>query len=204
MSTSPADAREHAPATARNRDAILEILRRILPKRGRVLEVGSGTGEHAAYFAMALPDLSWQPSDPDPALRASIAAWTADCQATNIAPPLDIDATWDDWPIAAADAIVCINMVHIAPWEATEGLIAGAARLLATGAPLYLYGPYRVDGRHTAPSNAEFDAMLRRQDPEWGVRDIGDVASLADRFGFRLEETVAMPANNLSAVFRRT
>ena len=121
----------------------------------------------------------------------------------NIAPPVDLDATWDDWPVAAADAVVCINMIHIAPWEATEGLLAGAARVLAPAAPLFLYGPFRVDGRPTAPSNADFDAMLRRQDPEWGVRDIGDVAGVADRFGFQLEETVAMPANNLSVVFRR-
>lgn len=204
MSPQSADAREHAPATARNRDAILDVLRRILPKRGLVLEIASGTGQHAAYFSVALPELTWQPSDPDAALRASIAAWSADCAATNIAAPLDIDATGDDWSVTAADAVVCINMIHIAPWEATEGLIAGAARLLAPAAPLYLYGPYRVDGRHTAPSNADFDAMLRRQNAEWGVRDVGDVAGLADRFGFHLDETVAMPANNLSVVLRRT
>lgn len=193
------DARRHAPATQRNRDAILAVLRGALPTAGLVLEVASGSGEHVLHFAGALPGLTFQPSDPDPGALASIAAWTAD--RANILPPVQLDAT-GDWPIAAADAILCINMIHVAPWDATIGLLAGAARILAPGAPLYLYGPYRRNGAHTAPSNEAFDRSLRDRDPAWGVRDLEAVIALAmaDFTGPAITE---MPANNLSLVFRR-
>jgi hypothetical protein len=193
------DAR-HAPATARNRDAILAVLREILPVSGLVLEIASGTGEHVRYFAEALPGLDWQPSDPDPDALASIAAWTEGIP--NIQPPLQLDASAPDWPIMRADAMLCINMVHISPWVATEGLFAGAARLLECDAPLYLYGPYRRADVPTAPSNDAFDASLKARDPEWGLRDLEDVIALAERHEFCLDRLVEMPANNLSVVFR--
>lgn len=203
MAVSPADdpRRRHAPATERNRDAILDVLRRVLPARGLVLEVASGTGQHAAHFARGLPDLVWQPSDPDPDLRASIVSWTGGI--ATVRPPLDLDAARPDWPVARADAVVCINMIHIAPWPAGLGLLAGAARVLGPGAPLYLYGPFRRGGRHTAPSNEAFDADLRRRDPAWGVRDLDEVACAAEAAGLRPDGVVEMPANNLSVVFRR-
>jgi hypothetical protein len=202
MADSP-DPRLYAPATARNRDPILAVLRRVLPKAGLVLEVASGSGEHAAYFAAALPDLLWQPADRDPRALASVAGYRAAGGPANLLAPLRLDAASDTWPVARADAIVCINMIHISPWAATEGLMAGAARLLPAGAPLYLYGAYRVDGRHTADSNRTFDAWLKAQDPAWGVRDLGDVISLAADHNLRHIETIDMPANNLSVVFRR-
>jgi hypothetical protein len=167
-----------------------------------VLEVASGTGEHAAFFGAALPEVVWQPSDVDPAARASIAAWCDD--VPSVRPPLALDAAADPWPIDAADAVVCINMVHIAPWAACAGLLRGAAAVLAAGGPLILYGPYRVGGAHTAASNAAFDADLRAQDPAWGVRDLELVSALAARHGLAHRETVAMPANNLAVVFART
>ncbi len=197
------DARQFAPAAARNRAPILEILRHVLPAQGPVLEVASGTGEHAVHFAAALPGVVWQPSDADPGARASIAAWTATSALKNVRPPLDLDAAAAAWPIAAASAVVCFNMIHIAPWNAATGLIAGAARILPAGGVFFLYGPFKRDGRHTAPSNAAFDDSLRARNPEWGVRDLDDVASLAARAGFGVPEVVAMPANNLSAVFRK-
>lgn len=191
----------HAPATARNRDPILAVLRDVLPERGLVLEVASGTGEHAAAFAAALPALDWQPSDPDAEARASIDAWCA--HTSNVRPALALDAAAADWPIDRADAILCINMVHISPWTATEGLMAGAERLLAPGAPLYLYGPYRRAGVPTAPSNEAFDADLKARNPAWGLRDLADVTALASARGLLLDRVVDMPANNLSVVFRR-
>jgi hypothetical protein len=197
------DARRMAPATARNRDPILAVLRRVLPQRGVVLEIASGTGEHAAYFARNLPDMVWQPSDPDAESRESIAAWTEASGASNVRPPLDIDAAAPSWPIDRADAMVCINMVHISPWRATEGLLSGAARILPAGGVLYLYGPYKRDGRHTAPSNEAFDRDLRQRNPEWGVRDVAEVRNVASVFGLRLQEIVEMPANNLSVIFVR-
>jgi len=196
------DARRHAPATARNRDAILDVLRSALPPRGLVLEVASGSGEHVVHFGAALPALDWQPSDPDAAARASIDAWVADSGLANVRPALGIDAAAQPWPIDRADAVLCINMVHISPWAATLGLLAGAGRLLPPGGLLYLYGPYRVDGA-MAPSNDEFDADLRRRNPAWGVRDLGTVSAAAADAGLRFERTVAMPANNLSVLFRR-
>lgn len=201
--SSPADPRLYRPHVARNREPILDVLRRVLPAQGLVLEVASGSGEHAAYFAQHLPTLSWQPSDPDPAALASIAAHRAAVGVPNLLAPLHLDVTSAPWPVERADAIVCNNMIHISPWAATEGLLAGAGRVLSAEGVLYLYGPYRIDGRHTAPSNEAFDASLRAQNPLWGVRDLADVRALAGRHGLVLAETVAMPADNLSVVFRR-
>jgi len=197
------DPRLHYSHVARNREPILAVLRRYLPSRGLVLEVASGSGEHAAYFAQSFPALSWQPSDPDPQALASIAAHRADASLPNLLAPLLLDVTAAPWPIERADVVMCNNMIHIAPWVACEGLIAGAARVLPAGGMLYLYGPYKIDGRHTAPSNAEFDARLRSQNAAWGIRDLADVGQLAERHGFGPAETVPMPANNLSVIFRR-
>lgn len=193
------EVRKHAPATLRNRGAIAEALRGLLPPAGLVLEIASGSGEHVAYFAGEFPALDWQPSDPDATALASITAWSAGL--ANIRAPLMIDAAADHWPVAAADALLCINMVHIAPWEATLGLMAGAARLLAPGAPLILYGPYRRAGVPTAPSNEAFDASLRARDPRWGLRDVDAVSQAAT--GFTLEAVIEMPANNLIVELRR-
>ncbi|HER26226.1 MAG TPA: DUF938 domain-containing protein, partial [Rhodospirillales bacterium] len=165
------DQRQSSPATARNRDPILTVLKDILPATGLVLEVASGFGEHAAYVAPQLPALVWQTSGREPQSRQSIIAWTADL---GLAPPLTLDVHDDPWPIVAADAVVCINMVHICPWATTQALLAGAAKLLPVGGPLYLYGPYRVDGQHTAPSNQVFDLALKRRNPAWGIRDLAD------------------------------
>lgn len=193
------DVKKHAPATLRNRGAIAEVLRGILPPAGLVLEIASGSGEHAAYFAEEFQAIEWQPGDPDAAALASIAAWSAGLP--NVRSPLMIDAAADRWPVAAADAVLCINMVHIAPWEATLGLIAGARRLLAAGAPLILYGPYRRAGVPTAESNEAFDVSLKSRDPRWGLRAVGDVTAAAA--GFALAQIVEMPANNLLLVYRR-
>ena len=197
------DPRLYAPAVARNREPILAVLRRVLPSSGLVLEVASGSGEHARFFAAALPQLTWQPSDSDPRARASIAAFRDAGAPPNLLPPVALDASAAEWPVAGAAAVMCINMIHIAPWSACAGLMAGAARVLTSGGVLYLYGPYQEDGRHTAASNAAFDADLRARDPRWGVRDLGEVLALASRHGFAHRETVAMPANNRSVVFRR-
>ena len=191
------------PAVARNRDPILAVLREVLAAPGTVLEIASGSGEHAVHFASALSHLVWQPTDPDAEARRSIAAHAARAQLPNLLPPLALDAAAAAWPVTQADAIVSINMIHIAPWSAAEGLMAGAARLLPPGSPLYLYGPFREHGRHTAPSNAAFDESLKARDPAWGVRDLDEVVALAGRHGLALQRTVAMPANNLSVVFHR-
>ena len=195
------DDRLYAPATLRNRGPILDALRPRLPARGLVLEVASGTGEHVAHLAAALLHLSFQPTDPDPAHLASIAAWTNDLP--NVHPPLALDASAPDWPLRRAEAVLCINLVHIAPWAATEGLVAGSVRVLPPGGSLILYGPFKRDGRHTAPSNAAFDADLRARDPAWGVRDLGEVTRLAGAAGFGAAEVVPLPANNLLVAFRR-
>lgn len=192
-----------APAAVRNRDPILSVLARVLPAQGLVLEIASGTGEHAVYCAAALSGLTWQPSDRDPQARRSIAAHRARAGLGNLLAPLALDAAAPAWPVARADAVVCVNMIHIAPWAACEGLVAGAARVLAPGGVLYLYGPFREGGAHTADSNAAFDASLRARDPAWGVRDREAVAALAAAHGLAFAERVAMPANNLSLVFRR-
>lgn len=203
MEPRSSDARRFAPATDRNRDPILAVLSRVLPARGLVLEIASGSGQHAAYFAPRLPGRTWQPSDADPAALASIAAWRAHDPCEALLPPLELDVTRSPWPLSAADAVVSVNLIHIAPWAACVALLEGAARLLRSGSVLYLYGPFMRDGAHTAPSNAAFDEGLRARDPAWGVRDLADVAEVARRAGFALEELVEMPANNLSVVFRR-
>ncbi|HVJ53590.1 MAG TPA: DUF938 domain-containing protein [Aliidongia sp.] len=205
MTASPTidDQRRHAPATERNRDAILAILAKILPAHGTILEIASGSGEHVQHFAEALPALRWQPSDIDPAARASIAAWTADTDLANIEPPLALDAVAPNWPIDRADAVISINMVHISPWAAAIGLLSGAARLLPEGAPLYLYGPYRRAGLELVASNAAFDEDLRRRNPVWGLRSLEALTEAADAAGFDRDEPIEMPANNLSLVFRR-
>jgi hypothetical protein len=200
---SGSDARRSAPATLRNRKPILAVLREVLPAAGLVLEVASGTGEHVVYFAGALSGLRWQPSDPFPDARTSAAAWIAAEKRNNVLPPLDLDAACDGWPITRADAILCINMIHISPWEATEGLMRGAGRLLGAGQPLYLYGPYRRPGHALEPSNAAFDADLRLRDERWGLRDLDAVAACAEGNGLALERVVEMPANNLSVIFRK-
>jgi Protein of unknown function (DUF938) len=198
------DARLMAPASARNREPITRVLRQHLPSRGLVLEVASGSGEHITHFAGVLSaDLSFQPSDPDAGARASIDAWVHSTGVRNVLPAIALDATADPWPIQWADAVICINMIHIAPWEAAIGLARGAARLVPANGLLYLYGPYRRDGRHTAPSNEAFDRGLRRQNPDWGVRDLEAVAELAEEHGLARPLIEEMPANNLSLIFRR-
>jgi SAM-dependent methyltransferase len=197
------DPRIYRPHVTRNREPILAVLRRVLPARGLVLEIASGSGEHAAYFAKELPALTWQPSDPDPEALASIAAHRADAALPNLLAPLRLDVTAKDWPVGRVDVVMCNNMIHISPWAATEGLIAGAGRVLTAGGVLFLYGPYKVGGRHTAPSNQAFDEDLRNRNPEWGIRDLADVTALAQHHGFAAPETIEMPANNLSVIFRR-
>jgi hypothetical protein len=203
------DPRLSSPAARRNRDPILEVLRRILPAEGAVLEVASGSGEHVAWFAARLPGLVFQPSDPEGASRASIAAWIAHQRLANVRAPLALDVSAGDWGLpgeitARLVAILCANMAHIAPWTATLGLLRGAGRLLGAGGVLYLYGPYKREGRHTAPSNAAFDESLRARDPAWGVRDLEALVAAAEREGFALEELIQMPANNFSVILRRT
>jgi SAM-dependent methyltransferase len=193
----------HAAATERNRGHILEIFRRVLPPAGVVLEIASGTGQHVAFFARELPALRWQPSDPSPAHLDSIRAWTAASRTDNVAAPLRLDVEILPWPICEAEAILNINMIHIAPWSAAEALFHGAARLLPPAAVLFLYGPFKREGRHTAESNARFDERLRSEDSRWGVRDLHDVQAVAAAAGFGAPEVIAMPANNLSLVFRR-
>jgi SAM-dependent methyltransferase len=191
-----------APATERNRGPIRDVLARVLPATGTVLEIASGSGEHVVAFAQAFPALTWQPSDPDPAALASIAAWRAEAGVPNLAAPIELDVM-KPWPELAPAAIVCINMVHISPWEATLALFANAGRMLAPGALLFLYGPYRFSGAFTAESNAEFDRSLRGRDVRWGVRDVDDLVAVAREAELALVETVAMPANNHSLIFRR-
>lgn len=201
MSEMSADPRRYAPAAGRNRAPIVEVLRRVLPARGLVLELASGSGEHSLYFAQELPALTFQPSDLEPAALASIDAWRVHRGLPNVLPPLRIDTTEARWPIEHADAVLCINMVHIAPWSAALGMFAGAARLLPPGGVLFMYGPYKIGGVHTAPSNARFDEGLRAQDPSWGVRDLESLQQVAQGHALQLRETVAMPANNFSLVF---
>ncbi len=195
--------RRQAPAAERNRGPILDVLRTCLPGRGLVLEVASGTGEHATHFAMALKSLDFQPSDPDPDQRASIDDWVRTLALTNVRPALDLDAAAETWPIERADAVICINMIHIAPWAAAVGLMRGAAGLLSTGGVLFLYGPYHRGGQPTSPGNETFDRSLRQRNSSWGIRDLEEVTLLGDLEGFALDRVVDMPANNLSVVFRR-
>ena len=197
------DARRSAPHVARNAGPIAAVLRETLPADGLVLEVASGTGEHALHFACTFPHLVWQPSDPDPAALRSIEAWRVEAGPANLLPALALDARAPEWPIDRADAILAINMVHISPWAATAGLMRGAGRLLGSDAPLFLYGPFRRAGVETAPSNEAFDESLRARDPEWGLRNLEDVVSEAETNGLRLHRVVEMPANNVSVVFRK-
>ncbi len=197
------DARKFAPAAARNRAAILDVLGPRLPSRGRLLEIASGSGEHTMHFAAAHPAVTFQPSDPDPTNRASIEAWAAHLGLPNVKRALDIDATATFAPVTAADVVVSINIIHIAPWNATVGLVRNAATVLTAGGLLFLYGPYRRNGAHTAPSNEAFDQSLKASDPAWGVRDLEAVIALAEDAGFDAPEVVEMPANNLSVMFRR-
>ena len=199
------DDRLYAPATLRNRAPIAAVLAGWLPARGgTVLELASGTGEHALHLAAAFPDLLWQPSDPAAAHRRSIEAHRRAAGSGNLRPPLDIDVTAPAWPLERpVEAMVCCNMIHIAPWVAAEGLFSGAARYLQPGCGLYLYGPFKRGGAHTAPSNAAFDASLRAQDPAWGVRDLEAVADLAAAAGLAAPLIEAMPANNLSLWFAK-
>ncbi|WP_424956672.1 DUF938 domain-containing protein [Hyphomicrobium sp. 1Nfss2.1] len=199
------DPRLHAPAVARNRVPIWNVLKPNLPARGLVLEIASGSGEHAVHFAqLAGPNLVFQPTDQNADARASIDAWAARVQLSNIRPSLPLDAAQDVWPVDRADAVLCINMIHISPWAATIGLMRGAVRVLPPGGLLFLYGPYRRNGAHTADSNEAFDADLRRRNPEWGVRDLEEVAQAAAEAGFGVPQVEEMPANNLSVLFRRT
>ena len=197
------DARRYAPSVARNKDAIAGVLARYLPSSGLVLEIASGSGEHAVHFASSFPALVFQPTDPSEEALASIAAWRQEAALPNMRAPLALDVTAAPWPINHADAVTCINMIHIAPWEATLGLVAGAARIIPPGGLLFLYGPYKRAGQHTAPSNADFDASLRERDARWGVRDLETVAAEATAMGFAAPMIEAMPANNLSLIFRR-
>ena len=197
------DHRQYAPATVRNRDFILDVLRDVLPTTGVILEIASGSGEHVVHFARNFPSLVFQPSDPEPDALRSISAWTKATNVANVRAPLVLDASQSIWPIASADGIICINMVHISPWEATVGLIKGAATLLPPASPLYLYGPYKRKGFTTAPSNQEFDRNLRDRNQTWGLRDLEAVAAIAQSVGFSVPAVTEMPANNLSVVFRR-
>jgi Protein of unknown function (DUF938) len=209
MHTTP-EQKQFAPATQRNREPILEVLQQVLPTTGTILEIASGTGEHAVFFAPHLAPRKWLPSDPNPLLRDSIKAWIAECKSNNIYPPLDLDAQLLVCPVekqtftdSAIAAIVNINMIHISPWSACLGLMAGAGQILPTDGILYLYGPYKQNGQHTAPSNAAFDESLQLQNPEWGVRNLEDVVQAAKAENLTLQKIYQMPANNLSVVFQR-
>jgi hypothetical protein len=197
------DGRWFTASADRNKGPVLAELERVLPASGLVLEIASGTGQHVVHFARALPNLIWQPSDADAAFRQSVQGWVAEQHLPNVRAPLDLDVCRLPWPIAHADAVLCINMIHVAPWAATEALLTGARGVLSGGGVLFLYGPYRRHGRHTSPSNEAFDAQLRATDPAWGLRDLEAVVELAGRTGFELVRIVDMPANNLSVVFRR-
>lgn len=192
-----------APAAARNREPIAEVLRHELPASGTVLEIASGTGEHARYFAELFPQLDWQPTDPDTAALASIAAWREEAGLPNLRAPLKLDAAASQWPLAEAAAVLCVNMIHISPWASAEGLFSGAARVLEAGSPLLLYGPYLEDGVETVPSNLAFDQWLKAKDPRFGIRRIEDVDALAARHGFTRTARREMPANNLMLTYRR-
>jgi hypothetical protein len=200
------DRKQYSPSAARNLEPITSVVLETFPRQGRVLEIASGSGQHVVALAEGLPDVAWQPSDPDATARGSIAAWIADTGRLNVEPPLAIDVTAGDWEEAVAvpfDGIVCINMLHISPWAACRGLMRGAGVTLAPGGVLYLYGAYRRGGGHTAASNAEFDASLRLRNPQWGVRNLEDVEAEARSNGLDLAQVIDMPNNNLSVFFRR-
>jgi SAM-dependent methyltransferase len=194
--------KRHAPSAERNREPLLPVLREVLPTQGTVLELASGTGQHAVFFARALPGLTWQPTDMDPTALASIEAWRQEEGPPNLRAPLALDVLAEPWPVERADAIVAINLVHICPWEACQGLLRGAGRVLAPGAPLVLYGAYFIEGVPPAPSNLAFDASLRERNASWGVRELGAVTAEARRYGLGRERVIEMPSNNLTVVFR--
>ncbi|MBP0036508.1 MAG: DUF938 domain-containing protein [Roseofilum sp. SBFL] len=202
-----ADLRQHAPATQRNREPILEVLKRVLPPRATVLEVASGTGEHAVFFSSHLQPRSWLPSEFNPQLLESIKAWQKVHPCDFLYPPIRLDAQNPPWALngyeAEITAIVCINMIHISPWEVCLGLMTGAQHVLPSGGILYFYGPYKQKGEHTAPSNATFDRSLRSSNPVWGVRNLEDVIEVAQAHDLRHLETIEMPANNLSVIFEK-
>jgi hypothetical protein len=207
----PQDTRQYAPATQRNREVILEVLSQVLPANGTILEVASGTGEHAIFFAPSLMPRRWLPSDPNPQLRASITAWAEHFPCDYLESPLELDVNMPVWPVeqnALIDlpiaAIVNINMIHISPWSACLGLMAGAGRILPSDGILYLYGPFKQDGQHTSPSNATFDESLRMQNPDWGVRELAEVVAAAQAQNLEFQKIYQMPANNLSVVFKRS
>jgi cyclopropane fatty-acyl-phospholipid synthase-like methyltransferase len=201
------DARQYAPATERNRQPILEVLTRVLPTTGNILEIASGTGEHAVFFASHLPSCRWIPSDLSRLSRESITAWKNANAVTNLDEPMNIDVTQSSWIAEAKkkeiDAIVNINMIHISPWQACLGLMAGASQILSTGGIIYLYGPYKRNGEHTSPSNDSFDHSLRDRNSEWGVRDLEKVIEVAAAENFKLQEVIEMPANNLSVIWHK-
>ena len=192
----------HSPATERNKKPILEVLRHILPSTGLILEIASGTGQHVVHFARELPNLFWQPTDPDEASRATIVARLRAANLDNVKEPMALDVLSTHWPVNLSDAILCINMIHISPWAATEALFVKAKHVLSSAGVLYLYGPYRQSGRHTEASNESFDTSLRSHNSEWGIRNLEDVTRIAEAQGFVLETTMDMPANNLSVIFR--
>lgn len=207
MPSDPDKRLQHAPSAARNMTPILEVLSELLPQTGRALEIASGTGQHAAAFAENFPQLVWWPSDPAAEARESIKAWADEMEVSNLRAPLDIDVThvrWQDACEAPFDAILAINLIHISPWAVTKGLMRGAGELLARGGLLYLYGPYRKDGVHTAQSNIKFDAWLKAQNEAWGVRDMGEIEKQGERNGLVLADVIAMPANNFSLLFRKS
>ncbi len=191
-----------SPASERNKDPILQVLRSVVPAQGRVLELSAGSGQHTVHFAAAFPGVSWQPTDVDPTALSSVAAHRDEAGLPNIAAPRHLDVTEHDWGIDPVDVVLSINMIHITPWACTQGLFAGAARLLTPGGALVTYGPYNVDGAPTSPGNAQFDASLRSRDPSWGIRDLADLLALAEAHGFVREQVVPMPANNMTVVYR--
>jgi hypothetical protein len=197
------DDRQYAPATLRNRDFIVDVLREVLPTMGVILEIASGSGEHIVHLARNFPALAFQPSDPELEARLSVVAWLKAADVKNVRAPVALDASKSVWPIASADGIICINMVHISPWDATLGLVKGAAAILPPASPLYLYDPYKREGVATAPSNQAFDRSLRDRNPNWGLRDLEAVAATAQSVGFSAPVITEMPANNLSVVFHR-
>ncbi|MBT9313484.1 DUF938 domain-containing protein [Leptothoe kymatousa] len=204
----PNDGRLYSPATERNREVILEILERVLPNPGTVLEIASGTGEHAAYFAPKLAPRRWWPSDVSAPMLKSIAAWAKQTNACYLIPATELDVCQTPWPVEnhekhSVDAIVNINMIHISPWQTCEALLTGAERILPNGGVLYIYGPFKRDGQHTAPSNDTFDTWLKEQNPDWGVRDLEAVEDAAKGHKFALKEVIDMPANNFSLVFHK-
>jgi hypothetical protein len=205
--TEKSDFRQYALATQRNRQPILDVLLDVLPDQGNILEIASGTGEHAVFFAEHLNPRYWIPSDRNPESLDSIESWRQQSRVSNVHSPLVLDVRESIWAVEKLGikiaAIVNINMIHIAPWETCLGLLRGAGRLLAVGGIIYLYGPYKQQGKHTAPSNLAFDQYLRNQNPQWGVRNLEDVIASAEEQGLELIKTVSMPANNLSVVFRQ-